>query len=282
MHNYYDKFQHFPPAVVMGPDGKTPHSWRVELLPYLDAARFNRYHLNEPWDSPSNKPLVEEMPEVFRSPFDDPNSTNSGYYVFSGPGTIFDGKRGVEFKDIQDGTSNTLLVVESKQVIPWTKPEDIPFDPDKPLPQVGGFIQGEFAATLADGSAQVFNAKNSINQLRRLIMRNDHIPINWKTIDPSIILGHPPIRQRRPADPRTQSQLNVKVLMLAMFNYHDVHVHFRRRQCRTRAERTSCTVVRGTPSVPGCGRSLQAVSHGRALGQSGQYEGPRTNAKRFP
>ncbi len=36
MHNYHDVYHHFPPAVVIGPDGKTPHSWRVELLPFLE------------------------------------------------------------------------------------------------------------------------------------------------------------------------------------------------------------------------------------------------------
>ena len=35
---YQDQHGHLPPAVVMGPDGKTPHSWRVEVLPYLEHA----------------------------------------------------------------------------------------------------------------------------------------------------------------------------------------------------------------------------------------------------
>src|SRR5580704_16313138 len=42
MHNYHDVYNHFPPAVVVGPDGKTPHSWRVELLPFLQQERI--YH----------------------------------------------------------------------------------------------------------------------------------------------------------------------------------------------------------------------------------------------
>src|SRR5580704_13849218 len=27
MHNYHDVYGHFPPAVLVGSDGKTPHSW---------------------------------------------------------------------------------------------------------------------------------------------------------------------------------------------------------------------------------------------------------------
>ncbi len=89
MHNYHDVYKHFPPAAVMGPDGKTPHSWRVELLPLLEGeALYREYQMNEPWDSPANKKVLDKMPAVFRSPFDDPKSTKSGYYVFTGPGTI--------------------------------------------------------------------------------------------------------------------------------------------------------------------------------------------------
>src|SRR5262249_51353981 len=35
MHNYADVNQSLPPAVLYGPDGKTPYSWRVAILPYL-------------------------------------------------------------------------------------------------------------------------------------------------------------------------------------------------------------------------------------------------------
>ncbi|HEX6985255.1 MAG TPA: carboxypeptidase regulatory-like domain-containing protein, partial [Planctomycetaceae bacterium] len=57
-----------------------------------------------------------------------------------------------------DGTSNTLLVVEAKRDVPWTKPEDIPFDPEKAdelLKQgLGGNHAGGFLALLADGSVR--------------------------------------------------------------------------------------------------------------------------------
>ena len=40
-----------------------------------------------------------------------------------------------------DGTSGTLLIVEGGTAVPWTKPEDIPYDPGKPLPQLGGLFK---------------------------------------------------------------------------------------------------------------------------------------------
>jgi hypothetical protein len=139
----------FPPAVVYGKDGKGkfPHSWRVELLPYLKAKNvYDEYHFDEPWDSPANKDLLVNMPEVFRNPADDAVNYNSSYFVLvgrlvdetvNGPAlqTMFSCKVGVAFRQVTDGTSNTLAVVEAKRDIPWTKPEDIPYDPIGKPPQ---------------------------------------------------------------------------------------------------------------------------------------------------
>jgi Protein of unknown function (DUF1559) len=175
MHNYHDLHRHFPPAVVIGPDGKTPHSWRVELLPFLDQKHlYDQYRQFEPWDSPHNKLVLRQMPDVFRSPFADEKSTNSGYFALVGRGTLFEGKDGVRIQDITDGTSNTLMFVEAKRDIPWTKPADIPFDPGKPVPQFGGFVKGHFTAACGDGSCQILHFDSfQGDQLKWAIMRND-------------------------------------------------------------------------------------------------------------
>ena len=37
-----------------------------------------------------------------------------------------------------DGTSNTVLVVEAATAVPWTKPDELPYDPNGMLPSLGG------------------------------------------------------------------------------------------------------------------------------------------------
>ncbi len=69
MHNYHSVNQTFPPA-IHAKDGKPLLSWRVFMLPFVEQQRlYERFHLDEPWDSLHNKQLIAEMPDVFRSPF---------------------------------------------------------------------------------------------------------------------------------------------------------------------------------------------------------------------
>lgn len=171
MHNYAASYPEnpFPPAVLYGPDGKTPYSWRVALLPYLgEDALFRQYNFNEPWDSENNKKVLEKMPVVYRDPSDEGPSKNASYFVLTGPDTIFSGKDGTKIAQITDGTSNTILTVEAKRDIPWTKPEDIPYERGKALPKLGGHHDEGFIAGFADGSVR-FIAKAIDEKVLRML-----------------------------------------------------------------------------------------------------------------
>ncbi len=68
MHNFHDVNNKLPAQANY--EGKKPLlSWRVHLLPYLgEAELYNEFHLDEPWDSPHNKKLIEKMPQVYKNP----------------------------------------------------------------------------------------------------------------------------------------------------------------------------------------------------------------------
>jgi hypothetical protein len=175
VHNYHETHGKFPQSAIVGPDGKTTHSWRVALLPFIGQnALYNQYKLDEPWDSPANQKVMSQMPAVYRHPNDLGSSTNAAYFGLVGPDTAMgDSTKATAMRDITDGTSNTILFVESKRNIPWTKPEDIPFATGGPIPQMGGHHNGGYHIALADGAVRFLSASVDQNTLRNLINRKD-------------------------------------------------------------------------------------------------------------
>src|SRR5579863_7317837 len=68
LHQYHDAYGCFPPAYVMGNDGKPWHSWRVLLLPFLDQKPlYDRYRFDEPWNGTHNRDLHLLRPRVYGS-----------------------------------------------------------------------------------------------------------------------------------------------------------------------------------------------------------------------
>jgi len=181
MHNYHDTYGHFPPQAIYSTEGKPLLSWRVLLLPYLEQdALYKQFKLDEAWDGPHNVKLLAQMPKLFADA--DVNTTEpvTVYQAFVGPGAFFEGTKGLQMPaEFPDGTSNTLLIVQAGKPVPWTKPEDLPYDPNKPLPKLGGHTPGGFNAAFCDGSVRFLRPKIQEPVLRALITRN-----GGETIDP--------------------------------------------------------------------------------------------------
>jgi hypothetical protein len=176
MHNYEGVHGTLPPAAVRGKDGKPLLSWRVSILPYIEQNElYQEFHLDEPWDSPHNISLLERMPKVY-APFSGkktPQPYTTYYQVFVGKGTAFEGEEGIALSDFPDGTSNTILITEAGEAVPWTKPEDLPFDRAGPLPSLGGVFEDSLRVALADGSVRSL-VKKALREadVRAAITRN--------------------------------------------------------------------------------------------------------------
>jgi hypothetical protein len=175
-HNYQDEHGHLPPAVVYGPDGTPLYSWRVLLLPYFEEQElYEQFNKDEPWDSPHNVRLLEKMPSIYAPPrfkqhLVPPHHTVC--HVLVGPGTAFEGRDGLRLPgDFPDGPSNTLLLVEAGEPVPWTKPDEIAFDPDRPI-RLRGLFRDGFRACMADGSRRWIRNELSEATLRAAITRN--------------------------------------------------------------------------------------------------------------
>ena len=150
-------------------------------MPYVEQqALYNRFKLDEPWDSPHNKELIKEIPPVFVCPDRanvEPGTTT--YRVFVGAGALFEKGQDTGIQQITDGTSNTLMIAESTDAVPWTKPDaELPFDPAQVDPEAkpslfgeGSLHPGGFNAAMADGSVRFFKTTINFNVFRALITR---------------------------------------------------------------------------------------------------------------
>lgn len=131
MHSYHDSYGKFPAA-----DGKhLPNakgaglSWRVHILPFIEQEQlYKQFKLDEPWDSPHNKALIEKMPNTYVSPLAMAPPGQTYYKAFVGNGALLDPGKGVSFLQVRDGTSNTIMAIEGGTPVVWTKPDDIAFD----------------------------------------------------------------------------------------------------------------------------------------------------------
>jgi prepilin-type processing-associated H-X9-DG protein len=149
-------------------------SWRVALLPHLGyEPLYEKFRFDEAWDSPHNKPLLAQMPEVYVPVIAKDVPKHTTYYqVFTGPGALFDGDSGPTLRSIRDGAANTITVVESAKPVPWTKPEDVSIDWEKPLPTLGGLFNDGFHALFADGSVRFLRRTLNPSVLRAAITSN--------------------------------------------------------------------------------------------------------------
>ncbi|HMO84993.1 MAG TPA: DUF1559 domain-containing protein, partial [Lacipirellulaceae bacterium] len=163
--NYEEAHKTFPPAASYDAQGRPLLSWRVTILPYLGEGElgelYNEFRLDEPWDSDHNRKLIARMPSVYADR-SEPALAAAGrttHQVPVGPGTVFDGPQGTKLRDITDGASQTILLVEgtAERAVPWTKPEDWEVDFSDPLRGVrrtAGERQGDgFVIARCDGSA---------------------------------------------------------------------------------------------------------------------------------
>ena len=109
------------------------------------------------------------MPAVYSHPDAPEGTTNTSYVILAGESTMFPPGRLSKFADINDGTANTIMLVEAKTSIPWTKPEDFEYAPDKPLAKFGGYSSEGYNVLFADGSVRFFSKTLDEGLLRKLI-----------------------------------------------------------------------------------------------------------------
>lgn len=172
LHNFHDAYGSFPATAGLDADGEPMLSWRVAILPFIEQQQlYEQFKLDEPWDSEHNLALLPKMPPVYRHPG---KMTQPGHTVYQA--TVSDEsllrlKEPTKFAQITDGTSNTIMVIETTDAaaVPWTAPSDYQIDADAPSKNL--FQNGITNVLMGDGSVHVISEAVDLGILKALFTR---------------------------------------------------------------------------------------------------------------
>jgi hypothetical protein len=181
-HNYHSAHQYFPAGYSIDDNKQPLLSWRVYLLPFIEQNDlYEKFKLDEPWDSPNNKPLAKLMPEIYRSPN---SKAKDGLTVYRGVGGNTgmlgptrgkSGIRGVDFGRITDGSSNTMFLIETSDqlAVPWSKPDEGLNPENFDMEKIFGMYSGGTNVSIGDGSVQFLPDSVDKRTLKMLMEMND-------------------------------------------------------------------------------------------------------------
>jgi hypothetical protein len=164
LHNYHDTFESLPGDVASA-EAEISWSWRVQILPFIEQDNlYKQLDLTKQWVAPENLKVLEgvPMPKVFEHPGRKAPKGHTYFRVFMLPknakGTdrplFTEGARGPKLTQILDGTSQTFMVVEAREAVPWYQPDVFAYDGKLPLPELGAKDADAFHALFCDGSVK--------------------------------------------------------------------------------------------------------------------------------
>ena len=125
----------YPPATMRDSTGRAMHSWRGLILPYLGRQDiYDEFDVSKPWDNEVNLTAASySMPIEYRHPSNRSGAQDEpGYFLITGPGTLFPPTGPLSPNDIGDDASQTILVIEGAPPAQgalgnWAQPRDLDF-----------------------------------------------------------------------------------------------------------------------------------------------------------
>ena len=198
MHNYHDVYNHFPvgtqPDTDLQPEQRL--SFFYSILPYMEqAALYNQMRVSDKtrWDGDPLRRLTTVAVETFHNPNLPTVLPHAAHYVgMAGVGEdapelpvrheragIFGYDRKTRFRDVLDGTSNTIMLTETNEVdIPWAAGgrtlKSLTQEPYVNGPDgIGSPTPGGCNVLMADGSVRFISEDIDPEMMRRLAAMAD-------------------------------------------------------------------------------------------------------------
>ena len=169
--------------------GDPPHSWRVELLPYLEQSTLRqKYDDTEFWNVGGNREIAKTQLPVYQCPSAPVPTTTDGYALtafatITGTDAMWGKKKSLNLAEASkgDGLPHTLFIVEAcGQNIAWSEPRDVNLDsmpvginlPGKVKGRSGGLLssyhEGGANVVFGDGSARYLSESIDPAVLKKL------------------------------------------------------------------------------------------------------------------
>jgi len=191
MHNYHDLASRFPIGGTFS-SGEPHHSWVTRLLPYLDqASLYNKIDFHQPWTTKTNQEHFQNRIHAIYNPgmksdYDNGKSSEEAFQGFqpshyAANSRVLNVNAGMDFKEITDGTSNTILAGEIKSNIkPWGDPTNFR-DPARGINQsphgFGSPFKGGANILFVDGSVRFLSENIDPAVLKALSTPNGGEPV---------------------------------------------------------------------------------------------------------
>jgi hypothetical protein len=174
-HNVYNQFPIGDSPIIKYRDGQPLLSWRVSLLPFIEEdSLYRKFKLDQPWDSPDNLKLLDQIPKVYQNLDYKGLGSHTTVLAINGPGAVFNPGEKLHFRNVTDGTSQTVLVINAgpDKAVPWTKPQDLTYQPDAIVKSLGD-VNDPFMVMFADGA--IYPVRKTVDErtLLKMFQRND-------------------------------------------------------------------------------------------------------------
>ncbi len=82
-------------------------------------------------------------------------------------------------QDIHNGPYQTILLATARTPVAWTMPDDLPFDPARPLPALGAWAGKDFHVALCDGTVYWVTDRIPEKVLRQRVITYTEFHLNW-------------------------------------------------------------------------------------------------------